>query len=56
MDRQDQEKKRQVSCTWWAYTARYCDARLEWIGKIKKRNVKEVVPGGRSQPGTVMLG
>ena len=56
MDRQDQEKKCQVSCTWWAYTAWYCDARIEWIGKIKKRNVKLVVPSGPTQHGTVMLG
>ena len=40
MDRQDQEKECQVSCTWSGYTARYCDARIEWIGKIKKRDVK----------------
>ncbi|XP_060588845.1 DNA annealing helicase and endonuclease ZRANB3-like [Ruditapes philippinarum] len=25
--------------SWWTYTARYCDAKLEWIGKIKRRNV-----------------
>ncbi|XP_052270914.1 DNA annealing helicase and endonuclease ZRANB3-like isoform X3 [Dreissena polymorpha] len=25
--------------SWWHYTARYCDAKIEWIGKVKRRNV-----------------
>jgi len=29
--------------SWWQFTARYCDAKLEWIGKVKRRNVKYVV-------------
>jgi len=26
--------------SWWSYTAKYCDAKLEWFGKNKRRNVK----------------
>ncbi|WAR19042.1 ZRAB3-like protein [Mya arenaria] len=25
--------------SWWHYTARYCDAKAEWIGKVRRRNV-----------------
>ena len=56
MDRQDQGEMSSKLYLVGVHTAWYCDARLEWIGKIKKRNVKQVVPGGRTQHGTVMLG
>ncbi|KAL3874854.1 hypothetical protein ACJMK2_037814 [Sinanodonta woodiana] len=25
--------------SWWSFTSRYCDAKIEWIGRIKRRRV-----------------